>query len=115
MEKVFIENPSLKECFKTSDGQYFYNQNDAKNHAKTLEDKSVEHLTRASEEDDQDAGVVDPKAEEIKKVKKLNKEPLIEYAKENYPDVEILEDDNKEKVLNKVLAAIEVAFAPKED
>ena len=31
----------MSKYFKTSDGQEFYQENDAKNHAKTLEDKTV--------------------------------------------------------------------------
>ena len=45
-QDIFTQNPNLKEVFKTSDGEYFYNENSAKNHAKTLDDKSVEHLEK---------------------------------------------------------------------
>lgn len=40
--EIFETNPKLPEVHMTSDGEYFYNNNDAKMHAKTLEDKSVE-------------------------------------------------------------------------
>lgn len=40
--KIFESNPTLKEVHLTSDGEAFYNDNDAKMHAKTLKDKSVE-------------------------------------------------------------------------
>lgn len=40
--EIFESNPSLKEVHVTSDGTPFYNDNDAKMHAKTLKDKSVE-------------------------------------------------------------------------
>ena len=44
MEKheIFKSNPNLKQVHMTSDGQAFYNDNDAKLHAKSLEDKKVE-------------------------------------------------------------------------
>lgn len=45
-QDIFTQNPNLQEVFKTSDGQYFYNENSAKNHAKTLDDKSVQHLEK---------------------------------------------------------------------
>lgn len=40
--KIFESNPTLKEVHLTSDGEAFYNDNDAKMHAKTLKDKLVE-------------------------------------------------------------------------
>jgi membrane protein involved in colicin uptake len=40
--KIFKANPHLKDVHQTSDGELFYNDNDAKMHAKTLEDKKVE-------------------------------------------------------------------------
>lgn len=42
MNDVFKQNPNLEKYFSTSDGEAFYNENDAKNHAKKLEVKSVE-------------------------------------------------------------------------
>ena len=42
MKDVFENNPKLEKCFVTSDGQAFYQEGDAKNYAKSLEDKSVE-------------------------------------------------------------------------
>ena len=48
-QDIFTQNPNLQEVFKTSDGEYFYTENSAKNHAKTLEDKSVEHLEKPIE------------------------------------------------------------------
>ena len=48
-QDIFTQNPNLKEVLKTSDGEYFYTENSAKNHAKTLDDKSVEHLEKPKE------------------------------------------------------------------
>ena len=44
MEDIFYQNPNLKMVYVTSDEQAFYHEHDAKNHAKTLDDKSVEPL-----------------------------------------------------------------------
>lgn len=41
MNEVFVDNPKLKQYFRTSDNQAFYNADDAKNYAKSLDDKSV--------------------------------------------------------------------------
>jgi hypothetical protein len=40
--KIFENQPNLEKCFSTSDGEHFYNENDAKNHARSLDEKSVE-------------------------------------------------------------------------
>lgn len=42
MSDVFKNNPKLEKYYGTSDGESFYNENDAKNHAKNLEVKTVE-------------------------------------------------------------------------
>jgi len=41
-KEVFEQHPDLEKVYCTSDGTPFYQENDAKNHAKTLKDKSVE-------------------------------------------------------------------------
>lgn len=54
--EIFENNPQLKEVHVTADGQCFYNDGDAKNHAKSLQDKKVElvlnpdHLVVADED-----------------------------------------------------------------
>jgi hypothetical protein len=42
MNDVFKQNPKLEKYYGTSDGEAFYNENDAKNHAKNLDVKTVE-------------------------------------------------------------------------
>lgn len=42
MHPVFETHPQLEKCFVTSDAEAFYQENDAKNHSKTLKDKTVE-------------------------------------------------------------------------
>ena len=49
MNELFKTNPNLKEAFVTADGTAFYNNNDAKNHAKTLKDKTVETVYNPKE------------------------------------------------------------------
>lgn len=44
----FKTHPNLKEAHQTSDGQLFFTANSAANHARTLENKSVKHVTRES-------------------------------------------------------------------
>ncbi len=41
MNDVFKQNPKLEKYYGSSDGEAFYNENDAKNYAKKLEDKTV--------------------------------------------------------------------------
>ncbi len=47
MEQIFIDNPNLDVCYKTSDGKYFYLRSDAVNYATILKNKKVEKLLRA--------------------------------------------------------------------
>ncbi|MFE3868700.1 hypothetical protein ACFX5E_11525 [Flavobacterium sp. LS2P90] len=49
MHKIFETNPDLKKAYITSDGTPFYQETDAKNHAKTLKDKSVEPIFNEKE------------------------------------------------------------------
>lgn len=42
MKEVFEQNPHLEKVYCTSDGTPFYQENDAKNYAKTLEVKTIE-------------------------------------------------------------------------
>lgn len=48
-DRIFKQNPDLKEYHKTSDGQAFYTADAARNHAKTLADKRVAHVVRIEE------------------------------------------------------------------
>lgn len=47
-KEIFEENPSLDTVYQTSDENYFYSQNAAENHAKTLKDKTVKKHTNPS-------------------------------------------------------------------
>lgn len=46
MDNVFKDNPNLKAYYKTSDGTAFYTEADAKNYAKSLENKEVKLVER---------------------------------------------------------------------
>lgn len=47
-KEFFKTHPSKKEVFQTSDGFLFHQECDAKNHGKTLTDKTVKKVTNAS-------------------------------------------------------------------
>lgn len=47
MDKVFKNNPDLKVYYKTADGTAFYTEPDARMHARSLSDKSVEPVYRS--------------------------------------------------------------------
>ena len=47
--KIFKIRPNLDHYYKTSDGQAFFNESDAKMHAKTLKNKKVDKVVRPSE------------------------------------------------------------------
>lgn len=89
--KVFETNPNLKECWKTTDGQHFYTKNAAQNHAATLTDKSVEHMTRPVDSESTEGG------KEIS-IKKLNKQDLINHIKDEY-GVDLDEAKTKNELL----------------
>ena len=82
MHKIFQSNPNLKKAFITSDGTPFYQENDAKNHAKTLKDKTVEPVFNEVELQDVDAKeltedekqMLEFEAEEVEKQKQAEEE-----------------------------------------
>ncbi len=43
---VFKKYPKLDRYYETSDGMKFFRENDARNHAKTLDDKSVKTVVK---------------------------------------------------------------------
>lgn len=95
MNKIFEQNPQLQVVFVTSDGTPFYNEGDAKNHGKSLENKSVEtvynpnHLQVVDSEDSEDVNdeaaeiAKFEKAEKTVDLNKLSKAKLLEFAQEN--------------------------------
>lgn len=91
--EIFEANPNLKEVHATSDGQCFYNDNDAKMHAKTLKDKSVELIVNPSlidveiEEEELD-NEVDTETEAAEKAKAELVKSLADFDPETvkYPE-----------------------------
>lgn len=49
MHKIFKSNPNLKKAYITADDTAFYQEGDAKTHAKTLSDKTVETVFNEKE------------------------------------------------------------------
>ena len=80
MNDTFKNNPELHEYFETSDGQKFYSENLAKNHARSLDGK-VKHVTRNDEENDTEAAEVKPEkaADILAKVPEMDLETVNEY------------------------------------
>ena len=84
----------MSKYFKTSDGQDFYQVHDAKNHAKTLEDKTVtppsidvndievEDATYLIDESSTDDAPTDDAPKEIK-LSKMTKAQLVAFAVDN--------------------------------
>ena len=99
--KIFESNPNLKEVHMTSDGQCFYNDNDAKLHAKALEDKAVELVMNPKfiaemevvDEEKLDGGSGDAPA-----LEDMTKAELVQFAKLNY-NVELKEKSNRPELL----------------
>lgn len=110
-QEVFKQNPNLKEVHMTSDGEMFYNDNDARMHAKSLKDTKVElvknpdFLEVVSEEVD---GLTTPLTDQEKAAAELaeSKKP-IDFSKMKKADLLQYANDNEivvdETATNKVL------------
>ena len=104
---IFNNYPTLQVYFKTADGQAFFQESDAKNHAKTLENKKVEAVERPFEE-------IEEKS--IKEVKEyaINAKDSIALIKEvtAVEDLANFADDEREtvkKAYDKKLAELNVS------
>lgn len=112
--KIFESNPNLKEVHMTSDGQCFYNEPDAKLHAKSLEDKAVElvmnpkFIAEMEVVDEEELNNGDVKISEMKPAE------LVAFAKEKF-DVELKANTPKPTLVKQVSKLIESANAPAED
>lgn len=89
MEQIFKDNPSLDEVYQTSDGKFFYLENDARNHASKLENKRVEKLIRPLKEE-KTAENGDPK--EAQRTEKITELQALDLVKENYKEMKVLVD-----------------------
>src|SRR5690625_7635068 len=84
--KIFKIRPNLDHYYKTSDGQAFFNESDAKMHAKTLKNKKVDKVVRPSEVSDKG----EEKVKELKTVQQKANKPEASEASEDaeYADLE---------------------------
>lgn len=100
--QIFEINPNLKEVFMTSDGQCFYNENDAKMHGKALENKQVELVLNPKFVSDIE--VIDPKdlnfdSSDATALEKMTKAELLEFSKSKL-NVELSTKSTKPELLN---------------
>ena len=91
---IFENHPNLEKCFSTSDGEHFYNENDAKNHAKSLEDKVVEPVYNPKflgDASSNDVADEDLKAKAFEESEKMAKElEETELIKQSYKQLKVL-------------------------
>lgn len=102
MHTIFESNPNLKKAFITSDGTPFYQENDAKNHAKTLEDKSVEPVYNEKElqvNDAEDLSDEDKEMAEFEATEKLKADQAAEKLKADQAAEKLKADQEAEKQL----------------
>lgn len=93
MEQIFKDNPRLDEVYQTSDGKFFYLENDARNHASKLENKRVEKLIRPLNTGDEKKieGAKDEK-KEAQRAEKITELQALDLVKENYKEMKALID-----------------------
>lgn len=102
MHTIFESNPNLKKAFITSDGTPFYQEHDAKNHAKTLKDKSVEPVYNEKELqviDAEDLSDEDKEMAEFEAAEKLKTEQEAEKLKADQAAEKLKADQEAEKQL----------------
>lgn len=91
---IFENHPNLEKCFSTSDGEHFYNENDAKNHAKSLDDKTVEPVYNGAFLADATISELadeDLEAKAFAESKKMDQElENTKLVKENYKQLKVL-------------------------
>lgn len=117
MEQIFKDNPKLDVAYKTTDGKFFFLENDARNHATNLENKKVIKVERTEEAlisddntpivSDDIKGNEEPKGDLTDSVKNIISEEKkaldeitneVQELKEDTPDEDVkgLEDETKE-------------------
>lgn len=103
---IFKRNPNLEVVYQTSDQQCFYHESDARNHAKTLENKSVETLKKGSAEEK-------PAQREYA----LNAKDTIAKirAVESLEGLEEFADDERKSVIDAIVKRTEELSAPVEE
>jgi hypothetical protein len=81
--EIFKDHPQLEKVHVTSDGTAFYQETDAKNHGKSLKDKSVETVYNENFLEVVDPKEFDPADDELKafEAEEKEKEAKVELAK----------------------------------
>jgi hypothetical protein len=108
---IFAQYPNLSELHFTSDGSPFNSAIAAKNHAKTLEDKEVEILSReesGAEDTGENGNSEGGKEVKTKPLKKMNLEELTELATKLGVKVE---EGATKKVIAEAIEAAQAASA----
>ena len=90
---IFKNYPTLQVYFKTADGQAFFQESDARNHAKSLESKKVEKVERPFE------AIEDKEVKEVKEYA-INAKDSIALIKEAtaVTALEAFADDERKSV-----------------
>lgn len=90
---IFKNYPTLQVYFKTADGQSFFQESDARNHAKSLENKTVEKVERPFE------AIEDKEVKEVKEYA-INAKDSIALIKEatTVEDLANFADDERKSV-----------------
>lgn len=90
---IFKNYPTLQVYFKTADGQSFFQESDARNHAKSLENKTVEKVERPFE------AIEDKEVKEVKEYA-INAKDSIALIKEAtaVTALEAFADDERKSV-----------------
>lgn len=85
MKQVFKDNPRLDVCYETADGKHFFLENDARNYASNLENKTVKKLMRGDDTSETIVEVVkqvlDNAVVEVDKTEKETTETTVEPTK----------------------------------
>lgn len=103
-QEIFKTNPDLKRAYITSDGTPFYQENDAKNHAKTLKDKSVEPIYNEKELQVVDAEELTAEEKEMVDFEAAEKEKEAQAQKEADDAEKAEKEKNAQAELDKTLA-----------
>ncbi len=93
--EVFEQNPNLEKYYGTSDGEAFYNENDAKNYAKNLDDKAVEMVLNENFKEVNDLQDVSEDEKEMAEFEAAEKAAADKKAQEELEAAEKLEADKK--------------------
>ncbi|MDB0603187.1 hypothetical protein PL373_19050 [Tenacibaculum maritimum] len=80
---VFKENPKLKSYFQTEDNVKFFTESDAKNHARTLKDKTVTEVKKGASKKDVQLTPMQEAKNRVAAIEKLETVEAVEKALEN--------------------------------